>query len=505
MAVVKPLGLPGTSGAVILQGRTQHEMLSVRSRVTGGERIGRREWASRGGRSVAGLSFLQQLRLQQALGGGERVGGPVVGQKSCVFIFLFGGPSQVDMWDMKPQAPLEVRGEFRPIATSAADIQICEHLPLLAGQMHQVCLVRSMRHQMAVHGPACSELYTGRPYPLPPVTDESRREDWPSLTSLVTRYGLADRGVPAAVVLPWHSQFRGQSLRIAGQTGGRMGDDFNPLLLAAALETGEFDAKELTLSGRQSSERLQQRTQLLESLERRCGSELGSQSKLVADFGRHRERALAMLASGGPGRAIDLSQESAVTQERYGRSVFGRSLLAARRLVEAGVPLIVVNWYDESFYDKVSPHWDQHNHIFPTLRDRMLPVFDRAMSSFIEDLAQRDLLQTTLVAATGEFGRTPIVGQFTQNAMTEKTGRDHWPHAFTVLLAGGGIRGGQVFGSTDGQGGQVRDNPVTPADLTATILQQLGLESNLKYWDPFQQQMQPLTVGHPIGVERTVS
>ena len=473
-------------------------MLSGRSQETSVARSGRRGWVRLSGQGIAGLSLFQWLCVQQACGGGV----PTGGQKSCVFIFLFGGPSQVDIWDMKPQASLEVRGEFRPIATTAPEIQICEHLPLLAGQMHRACLVRSMRHQMPVHGPACSELYTGRPYPLPPTTDEARREDWPSLTSLVTRFGLEDRGLPAAVVLPWHAQFRGQSRRIAGQTGGRMGDEFNPYLLTASLDAGEFDSGELTLSEGQTSLRLQQRFQLLESLERPRGMVPGGRTGLLADFGRHQDRALAMLSSGQPGRAVDLSAESAETQQRYGRSVFGRSLLAARRLVEAGVPFITVNWYDDSFHDKVSPHWDQHHHIFPTLRDRMLPVFDRAMSAFLEDLGQRDLLKSTLVAATGEFGRTPIVGQFTQNAMTEKSGRDHWPHAFTVLMAGGGVRGGQVYGSTDGQGGQVRDNPVTPADLTATMLQHLGLEPHLEYWDPFQQQAQRLTEGQPIAVER---
>jgi hypothetical protein len=217
---------------------------------------------------------------------------------------------------------------------------------------------------------------------------------------------------------------------------------------------------------------------------------------------QHQQTAFAMLESGRIGEAVDLARERPATLERYGKSVFARSLLAARRLVEAGVPLITVNWYDDSFDDKVSPHWDQHNHIFPTLRDRMLPVFDRSMSAFLEDLHDRGLLKTTLVAASGEFGRTPRVGQFTQNAMTESTGRDHWPHAFTVLLAGGGIRGGQVFGATDQHAAQVRDNAVTPADLTATLLEHMGVDPAQQYWDPFQQQKQVLTEGRPIAVER---
>ncbi|MFN5733041.1 MAG: DUF1501 domain-containing protein, partial [Planctomyces sp.] len=213
------------------------------------------------------------------------------------------------------------------------------------------------------------------------------------------------------------------------------------------------------------------------------------------------DTAVSLLSAGQLGVAVDLDRERPEILARYGGSVFGRSLLAARRLVEAGVPLITVNWYDDSFHDKVSPHWDQHNHIFASLQDRMLPIFDRAMAAFLGDLGERGLLSTTMVAAAGEFGRTPRIGQFTQNAMTEKSGRDHWPHAFTALLAGGGIRGGQVFGSTDHQGGQVRDNPVSPADLTATLLGHLGVSAEDLWWDSLQGQWQKNSEGRRIALE----
>jgi hypothetical protein len=280
-----------------------------------------------------------------------------------------------------------------------------------------------------------------------------------------------------------------------------MGEQFNPFLLSAGLETGEFDARELQSEDAATSVRLALRAPLLGQLDSRSGSDMPP-AAAIQRLQQHQQTAFAMLESGRIGEAVDLARESPATLERYGKSVFARSLLAARRLVEAGVPLITVNWYDDSFDDKVSPHWDQHNHIFPTLRDRMLPVFDRSLSAFLEDLHDRGLLKTTLVAASGEFGRTPRVGQFTQNAMTESTGRDHWPHAFTVLLAGGGIRGGQVFGATDQHAAQVRDNAVTPADLTATLLEHIGVDPAQQYWDPFQQQKQKLTEGRPIAVER---
>jgi hypothetical protein len=431
-------------------------------------------------------------------------------QRSAVFIFLFGGPSQLDMWDMKPAAPVEIRGQFQPISTSAPGVQICEHLPQLAGQMHRVCLVRSMNHRMPVHGPACSELYSGRPYPLPPVTDQARREDWPSLAALLTRSSLSASGLPPAIVLPWHSQFMGQSERIAGQSGGRMGEQFNPFLLRAGLDGGQFDAAELQLPDASAGQRLQRRTALLQRLQETRiagrgvlesgGQGVGSAAAHVRWQQQH-DSAVSLLSGGQLGVAVDLERERPEVLARYGGSVFGRSLLAARRLVEAGVPLITVNWYDDSFHDKVSPHWDQHNHIFASLKDRMLPIFDRAMAAFVGDLGERGLLSTTMVAAAGEFGRTPRIGQFTQNAMTEKSGRDHWPHAFTALLAGGGIRGGQVFGSTDHQAGQVRDNPVSPADLTATLLGHLGVSTDESWWDPIQGQWQKNSEGQRIAFE----
>lgn len=464
-------------------------MLSVLFRTNAGP--GRRELIRVG--ALGGLSLAGSGLPAVTSEGGQ--------QRSVVFIFLFGGPSQLDMWDMKPAAPVEIRGQFRPISTAAPGVQICEHLPLLAGQMHRVCLVRSMNHRMPVHGPACSELYSGRPYPLPPVTDQARREDWPSLAALLTRAGQPSARLPPAIVLPWHSQFMGQSERIAGQTGGRMGEQFNPFLLRAGLEGGDFDAAELQLGDESAGTRLQRRTQLLQRLQSvPAGSGVGPGASYLRWQQQH-ETAVSLLAGGQLGMAVDLERERPEVLARYGGTVFGRSLLAARRLVEAGVPLITVNWYDDSFYDKVSPHWDQHNHIFATLQDRMLPIFDRAMSAFLGDLGERGLLSTTMVAASGEFGRTPRIGQFTQNAMTEKSGRDHWPHAFTALLAGGGIRGGQVFGSTDHRGGQVRDNPVSPADLTATLLGHLGVSSESSWWDSLQGQWQKNSEGQRIALE----
>ena len=167
--------------------------------------------------------------------------------RSCVFIFLFGGPSHIDLWDMKPHAPVEIRGSFLPVSTNVPGIQICEHLPQMACVMDRLCLVRSMTHRMPVHGPACSEVYTGRPYFGPPITDQATAEDWPSLTSLVNAFGPRSVGMPQSVVLPWYTQFEGQDRRIAGQTGGRLGDHFDPFLVAGDPASDEFSVAGLNL------------------------------------------------------------------------------------------------------------------------------------------------------------------------------------------------------------------------------------------------------------------
>jgi uncharacterized protein (DUF1501 family) len=195
---------------------------------------------------------------------------------------------------------------------------------------------------------------------------------------------------------------------------------------------------------------------------------------------------------------LDLRREPEAVRERYGQTTVGQSLLLARRLVEAGVSLVTVNWQDETKIDGVNTCWDTHQNNFGKLKDLLCPLFDRAFPAFLEDLHERGLLETTLVVAVGEFGRTPKMGQFTQSSNTQKTGRDHWPHAFTALLAGGGIRGGQVYGATTRDGGYAADKPVSPADLTATVLYHLGIDWTQEYTDEFQGLRNRLSDGRPV-------
>lgn len=457
----------------------------------------RRELLRVGGLSVLGLSAveLSRLRAAQSVSADSDPAGAKRRQNSCVFFFLFGGPSQIDLWDMKPAASAEIRGEFQPIATRVPGIQICDRLPRLAQQMDKVCLLRSMQHKMNVHGPACSEIFSGRPYHSAPITDQATPEDWPSLSSMTMRYGHSDTGLPPSVVLPWYLQFPGQSLRIAGQTGGRMGDRHDAMLVQGA-GNGDFSVDGLNWHDSVPLSRIQNRRELLDQLHPAERNRAFAQ-KLVRDVDRHRDRAYSLLKHRA-GEILDLERESDSLRDQYGRTAVGQSLLMARRLVEAGVSLVTVNWEDETKIDGTNTCWDTHQDNFAKLSNLLCPTFDQAFPAFLQDLDNRGLLETTLVVAVGEFGRTPKLGQFTQSSNTRKSGRDHWPHAFTALLAGGGVRGGQVYGRTDRHAAYVADSPVSPADLSATILYHLGVDHTQEYVSDNQGLRHRLSDGSPV-------
>jgi hypothetical protein len=448
----------------------------------------RRELLRVGGLSILGLSELDLARLRAA-----PAATPAVQKRrrnACVFLFLWGGPSHIDLWDMKPAAPAEIRGDFRPAATNVPGIQVCEHLPRFAGVMDRVCLLRSMTHHMNVHGPACSEVFSGRPYFGPPTTDQASREDWPSLGAMVMRYGQPGAGLPPSVVLPGYLHFTGQAKRIAGQTGGRMGERYNAFLLRGDLARSDFEVQGLRLADDVPLDRLHRRRGLLRQLQ---APGLPVPESLDAGC-----RSAYALLENRASAVLDLRREPEAVRAKYGQTEVGQSLLLARRLVEVGVSLVTVNWMDETKIDGVNTCWDTHQNNFAKLKDLLCPLFDRAFPTFIQDLDERGLLGTTLVVAVGEFGRTPKLGQFTQSSNTRKTGRDHWPHAFTALLAGGGVRGGQVYGATTSDGGYVKDRPVTPADLTATVLHHLGIDHTRAYDDEFTRLRPPLSEGRPV-------
>lgn len=462
--------------------------------------LSRREWLRVGGLiglSGLGLSELMLPGLRRKSLAAVSDAEPHRASKAqrCVFIFLFGGPSHIDLWDMKPQAPENVRGIFQPIATSTPGLLLSDQLPLLAKETDKLCLLRSMTHGDPVHGTACSQMITGRPHRRPGTTDTLAPDDWPALSSLAMRFGHSAVGMPSSIVLPWYIMFPSQGARIAGQSGGVMGEQFNAFLIEGDPSQPDFSVPGIRLPKEMPAARLVRREGLLRNIEHTQRTILDGQRKQLVE--ENLRQAFSLVAGAQTAAAFDLHLESPQMRERYGSHKFGQSLLLARRLIERGTSLVTVNWDDDTRDEKQSPFWDTHHDNFGRLK-KLTPIFDRAFSAFLADLQTRGLLDSTLVVALGEFGRTPKVGQFTQNNATEKTGRDHWPHAFTALVAGGGVPGGHIFGATDRLGGYVTDKPVTPADLAATMLTHLGINPSQNYHAAQLSESFTLSTGRPI-------
>jgi hypothetical protein len=399
---------------------------------------------------------------------------------AAILIYLFGGPSQIDTLDMKPHAPADFRGEFRPIETNVPGIQICEHLPLLAREADKFALVRSMHHQHPRHGYGLYYMFTGQPHSRPDLDAPPTPNDHPSLGSLVARLGRRRASFPPAVTLPRWNRFLDVPNDYAGETAGFLGRSYDPWLVKAEPGSTHFEVSGIELPGGVTFDRLATRQDLLARLDRQM-AELAD-----AELARQRDvlyqQAFELIASRQAREAFDLRRETAETRERYGDNPFGQALLLGRRLVEAGAALVTVNWHNDGS-DVKSPFWDTHKDNFRSLRERLLPPADRGISALLSDLQRRGMLQRTLVVVMGEFGRTPKIGRVVMNSATDSNGRDHWPHAYTVLLAGGGIRGGQVYGASDERAAYVAEKPVSPPDLVATVLHALGINPSSRIDD----------------------
>ncbi|HWB12261.1 MAG TPA: DUF1501 domain-containing protein [Pirellulales bacterium] len=425
--------------------------------------------------------------------------------KSCVLFFLEGGPAHQDLWDMKPGAPAEVRGEFEPIATSAPGIRICEHLPLLARQMHHVMLVQSVHHGVVDHNAGSYYALTGRlPVKGGQLIVRDEVDNFPPFGSVMSHLRPADRRLPAFVHVPEIMSNNGYDL--PGQRAGFLGAAYDPLVTGDASVPG-YEVPGLGLPAEIPIERLDRRHRLLRSLDERL-AQLADDPSLDR-FASHQREAFQLLTSTDARRAFDLAEEPDSVRSRYGlpdrtdRSRearqfgglphLGQCMLLARRLVEAGVRLVTVGTgrrFDQS--------WDTHRQHFPLLKRSLLPYFDRAFSALLEDLDSRGLLQETLVVAMGEFGRTPKLGQITSGAGADAAGRDHWPHCYTVLFAGAGVRGGSTFGQSDRWAAFPARDPVTPEDIAATIYRAMGIDPETRIADPLARP-QSIALGRPIS------
>ena len=454
-----------------------------------------------------GTNHLQALRAADDLTApGEGRQGRA---KSVIYIFLSGGLAQQDSFDMKPQAPDEVRGEFQPIATGTPGVQICEHLPLLAARSRHWSLVRSLTHPYNEHSDGHLAMLCGRT-PMPPAFDRNQPQpsDWPSIAAVAGRVSPPRNNMPPAVVLPERLIHRTGRV-IPGQGAGLMGARHDPWFVHASPFNGatygafpeygfhhergaensdslSFQAPNLSLPEGLNPGRVGGRLRLLSRLQRQRANL--DRFAEVQSLDRYRQQAVSLLAGERTQKAFDVTRADDQTLDRYGRNSFGWSLLMARRLVETGVSLVQVNLGNNET-------WDTHQAAFRNLKQFLFPPTDRAVSALLDDLHERGLLDETLVVMAGEFGRTPKVFKIPGAALP---GRDHWGAAQTVFLAGGGVQGGRVIGSTDKLGGSPASDPQTPENLAATIYRALGVPATA-VWKDEVDRPHPIYHGDPIG------
>jgi hypothetical protein len=407
--------------------------------------------------------------------------------KSTILFFLSGGASHLDTWDLKPKAPAEYRGPFQPINTSVPGMLLCEHLPLLAKQAHHLAIVNSVGgtvntndhhagyyYNLTGHVPDATFLSQGNnrtPYP----------DDWPCMGAVVAAKRPTHPRLPNFITLP--QKEGAPTYTRPGQFAGRLGLEFDPLYVEGDSKTPlKFQVPALMLQEGTPAARFTERHSLLHELNQsRREFDASAASR---NWNAQQQRAMSLLMSASTTEAFDVSRESQSMRERYGETVNGMSLLAARRLVEAEVPFITVFWRGNPELDKKCASgggWDTHRDNFNCLKDDLLPNFDRAFSALIEDLAQSGLLAETLVLVTSEMGRKPKIGDH-RSGGANGAGRDHWTHCLTDLLVGGGIRGGQIYGSSDRFGEYPANDPVTPADITKTVYHAMGIR-NLEVFD----------------------
>jgi hypothetical protein len=421
--------------------------------------------------------------------------------KSCILVFMEGGPAHQDLWDMKPDAPAEYRGEFTPIASSLPGVPVCEHLPRLSQQMHRVALVRSVHHSIVDHNAGAYYALTGRsPVKSGGLILHDEPDNFPPFGSVLSYLRPLDQPLPPFVQVPDVMSNNGYDL--PGQRAGFLGPGFDPLVAGDPSVRG-YRIPGLRLDDQLSRERMLARRDLLSSVNR--GSPGGPGADRIAKF---QQQAFHLLNSNATQHAFDLDQEPNAMRERYGlpdredRSVearkfgglphLGQCLLLARRLVEAGVRLVTV-----CCGRRIDQAWDTHRDHFPLLKRSLLPYFDRGFTALLSDLAERNLLDETLVVAMGEFGRTPRLGQITSGAGADKAGRDHWPHCYTVLLAGGGVPPGAIYGASDRVAAYPARDPVTPEDIAATVYLLLGIPPDSRILDQFQRP-HSVAIGNPI-------
>jgi len=435
--------------------------------------ISRRELLRVGGLAFTGLMWSDLLRVRAA-----KTGGTFGKARACIVIFNYGGPSHLDLWDLKPDAPREIRGEFKPVATRVPGLAITEHLPRLGKLADQYALIRSVNHRDNDHAIGAYLALTGYHHPKNAILGIEPPEtplDMPSLGSVLSKLRPGHRPLFPYVTLGDLRHFgNNDSL---GQNAGCLGKLFDPFTIPFVRPmNGTLDVRGSTaVLGTADGSQMAGRQQLLEQMNQAAsGREATLSMRNLDGFMR---RAYELLASPACRDAFDLAREPSKIRAGYGPSAFGQNCLLARRLVEAGIPMITL-------YSVGNRDWDTHGNNFASLKNTLLPPMDQGVSALLEDLKSRGLLEDTLVVWMGDMGRTPRINK--------DAGRDHWSFCYSIIMAGGGVRGGQVYGSSDRSAAYPSTNPVSPADVAATIYHCLGIDPGAHVTD---QQGRPFVVG----------
>jgi hypothetical protein len=444
--------------------------------------LSRREFLRVGGLATAGLTLPGLLRARAS------VAAVKARAKSCIQLYMWGGPSQLETFDLKPKAPDGIRGEFKPIDTNVPGIRICEHLPLMSKTADRYAIVRSLTHPGVNHGTSAYHMLTGRMHPTPGTLRHPTPDDHPHVGCTVARCGRQPRGdaadLPRFVALP-SVLHDGDGGEVPGQGPGVLGQRYAPFQISGDPSRPDFRVDTLRLPSDVDGGRLRNRISLRAALDHEMERAAGSTASQPVDS--HYERAFGLLQSAAARRAFDLADEPDRVRDRYGWNHFGQSCLLARRLVEAGVPIITVYWNTPSLTTVDS--WDTHADGFNHLKNHLLPPFDWAFTALLEDLYGRGLLDETLVVWFGEFGRTP--------KLNKSAGRDHWGPCQSVLLAGAGVRGGTVYGSSDASAAYAAELPVSPDDLAATVFHALGVNLDQEVRDTQGRPLQ-ICAGKPV-------
>jgi hypothetical protein len=421
--------------------------------------ISRRQFLRIGGLSAFGLALPQLLRARETANSNKKT-------INCILLWMQGGPSHIDMFDPKPDAPAEIRGEFGTIPTGLAGVRFCEHLPLLAKQTDKFSVIRGHDPKNGSHGVADHLMMTGHMFN--PATP------FPCYGSVVAR----ERGYRDGM-FPFVQLGKAIDRRFNGGIGGFLGDQYNPFEIAEDPNQVGFKVRDLSLAGDSEKQRLERRYAMLAEVDRQQKN-IEENAPPVQTRDVFYEKAHNLITSPAAKRAFDIDQESDKLRESYGRNNFGQSCLLARRLIEVGVHFVTVT----------SGGWDTHQNNFKSLKDRLLPPLDRGYSALLQDLSDRGLLDNTLVVWFGDFGRTPKVNP--------SAGRDHWATAGAACLGGGGIKRGEVVGATNAQAEFVTDNPVTPQDLAATIYHALGIPLHTWYRTQDGRPIELVPEGKPV-------